>query len=364
MNAGRAPTVAIFADNLNVGGIQKSLVNILGSGVFSGCEVDVFLFSEKCFFDVPALPENVRVVYLKPLPYVCHAVPFGILYRLHKPAPQTLRRQYDVAIDFDSYQNSTALGALQVKARKRVMWIHNDMRIKLREEPKYAFLWKMMRRKLRLYDEFVAVSEGIVEPFRAVSARTDCPVWVIPNLINTQEIFRRCNDAPCARVDETKRNIASMGRLCHQKGFDLLLPDFQKAHETCPDLALWLIGDGPDRAALERQVRALGLQDAVHFTGNLPNPFPMLKKMDAFCLESRYEGQGMVLWEAKALGLELIFPKRLEKYNPDLVGTDDVIGALTRVEKREKQPNDLADYNAKIRASLRALVETPSGKGD
>lgn len=352
----RVPSVAVFADNLNVGGIQKSLVNILGSGVFEGCEVDVFLFSDKCFFQMPELPKNVHIFRLKPLPYLCRAVPFGLLYRFYRPAPELLRRAYDVAIDFDSYQNSTALGALRVNARKRVMWIHNDMSIKLREEPKYAFLWRMMRKKLELYDEFVAVSQGIVESFRSASGRTDCPVHVIPNLIDTGEIFRRRSEEPPMRVDETKRNIASMGRLCHQKGFDLLLPDFQKAHEKCNDLALYLIGDGPDRAALERQVSALGLEEAVHFTGNLSNPFPMLRQMDAFCLESRYEGQGMVLWEAKALGLELVFPKRLEKYNPELSGTEDVVEALTRVQKREKQLDDLSDYNARIRASLRALI--------
>lgn len=214
----------------------------------------------------------------------------------------------------------------------------------------------MMRKKLELYDEFVAVSQGIVESFRSASGRTDCPVHVIPNLIDTGEIFRRRSEEPPMCVDATKRNIASMGRLCHQKGFDLLLPDFQKAHEKCGDLALYLIGDGPDRAALERQVSALGLEGAVHFTGNLSNPFPMLRQMDAFCLESRYEGQGMVLWEAKALGLELVFPKRLEKYNPELSGTENVVEALTRVQKHEKQLDDLSDYNARIRASLRALI--------
>ena len=50
--------------------------------------------------------------------------------------------------------------------------------------------------------------------------------------------------------------------------------------------------------------------------GNQPNPFPYMDRMDGFVLTSRYEGQGMVIWEAKALGLPLYLSKNLEAYNP------------------------------------------------
>lgn len=357
MGTKRSRRVAIFADNLNVGGIQKSLVNILGSGALDGYEADVFLFSKETFFDLSAMGANIHLHFLKPLPYWYRGIPFGILYRLHKPDPEMMRYSYDVAIDFDSYQNATALGALQVRAKKRVMWIHNDMQIKLKEEPKYAFLWRMMRGKYKYYTEFAAVSQGIVEPFRQASGRNDCPVYVIPNLIDTGEIFRRCGEEPQTKVDNAKLNIASMGRLCHQKGFDLMLPDIQKVYAQRQDIACYIIGDGPDRQVLEQQVKDLGLEQVVHFTGNLPNPFPVLKQMDVFCLESRYEGQGMVLWEAKALGLELVFSKRLEKYNPSLTGTEDVVGDLLKAQKRQKTMDDLSDYNGHIQQQLKLLLQ-------
>ena len=348
--------VAIFADNFKVGGIQKSLVNILTSGVLDQCEVDVFLFCEETFFDISAKRPNVHLHFLKPLPYWYRALPFGLLYLFHKPDPAMTRYSYDVAIDFDSYQNATALGALQVKAKKRVMWIHNDMQIKLKEEPKYAFLWWMMRGKYRRYTDFAAVSQGIVEPFRQASGRSDAPVHVIPNLIDTGEIFRRCQEEPGFRVDDSKLNIVSMGRLCHQKGYDLMLPDIRKVYDRRKDIAVYIIGDGPDRDKLRQQTEELGLEKVVHFTGNLPNPFPELRQMDVFCLESRYEGQGMVLWEAKALGLRLVFARRLEKYNPSLTGTDDIVEALVTAQKKEKTWDDLADYNQHILDQLKHLL--------
>ena len=77
--------------------------------------------------------------------------------------------------------------------------------------------------------------------------------------------------------------------------------------------------------------------------------------MDALVLESRYEGQGIVLWEAKALGVPCIFPKRLEKYNPGLSGTDDMIAGLAGAEKNRAVPDPLEEYNGFVRRELTTL---------
>ena len=56
---------------------------------------------------------------------------------------------------------------------------------------------------------------------------------------------------------------------------------------------LYIIGDGPDRAALEAQIADLHLTDKVFLLGNQTNPFCYMQQMDAFVSTSRYEGQGM-----------------------------------------------------------------------
>ena len=53
----------------------------------------------------------------------------------------------------------------------------------------------------------------------------------------------------------------------------------------------------------------------------------------------------MVLWEAKCLGLQLIFPKRLEKYNIYLNGVESVRKALINIEKKEKEHDILRKYH-------------------
>ena len=147
--------IAFFQSDFNVGGIQKSLLNILSDIDYNKCCVDVFIYENGSFFDVPE-HENLRIICLKPYPYLSRAVYFGLLRRLHgRPVSD---REYDVAVDFNSYRSECAVGALSVKAKKRVMFIHNDMRIKLQNEPKYRVLWHFFKGKFKYFDEFCAVS--------------------------------------------------------------------------------------------------------------------------------------------------------------------------------------------------------------
>lgn len=349
--------IAIFSDNLKVGGIQKSLVNVLKSNAFDGYIVDVFLYDNEVFFDVSCIKENVTIHYLKPMPYWTKAIPFGILKLFTTVDKRVLKYQYDVAIDFDSYQNATALGTLNANAKKRVMWVHNDMEQKRKEEPKYNVLWNIMRGKYKYFDEFVAVSEGIVDPFVRCTLADKSQMRVIPNIIDSAEIHSKCEEKSPIEVNEEKLNIVSVGRLCHQKGFDILLNDISKVYKYRKDIKLYILGDGPDKSELEQQAKSLGIKNIVHFLGNIANPFPIIKQMDVFCLESRYEGQGMVFWEAKALGLQLIFPKHLEKYNPQLIGADDVVQELLTVQKKEKNLDVLAEYNNAIIEGWASLIK-------
>lgn len=340
--------VAVFQSDLRVGGIQKALINILNEIDYSDCEVDLYLFDHEKFFDMP-VHEGLNIVYLEPWPFLNRLVYFDVLRRFVKPVTD---KEYDVAVDFNSYRNECSVGASLVRAKKRVMWIHNDVEIKRRDEWKYRVLWHFFRHKYRLFDEFAAVSPGIIDGFRRCSGIYDKPITAIPNHVDTEEIFRKASDPVDFDTDPACYNLCSMGRLCHQKGFDILLDYMAEVVKTRPDMRLYILGDGPDRAKLQHQIDRLGLSAAVKLMGNKPNPFPYLEKMDGFVLTSRYEGQGIVIWEAKALGLELFITKNLEKYNPTIEGREDLVAALRGARRQEKVRDDLAEYNRKIGESL------------
>lgn len=346
--------IAIFQCDFNVGGIQKALLNILNDIDYTRCEVDVFVYDDKVFFDLPK-HDNLNIVFCKPYPFLNRIVYFNLLRRIVKK-PKT-DKVYDIAIDFNSYRNECAVGALSVPAKKRVMWIHNDVEIKKRNEIKYRVLWHFFKSKLKEYDEFAAVSPGIIDGFRRVSGIYDRKITAIPNHIDTEEIFRKAAQPVDFRVDPANYNLCTMGRICHQKGFDILMNYMVKVHAARPDIHLYLLGDGPDREKLKDQIARLDLGDTVTLLGNQPNPFPYVDQMDGFVLTSRYEGQGLVIWEAKTLGLELFITDNLEKYNPGISGYRDVTAALIGAKRKEKVRDDLREYNEAIRRSLDELLE-------
>ncbi len=345
--------IAIFQSDLRVGGIQKALVNILGEIDYSECEVDLYLFDEERFFELPG-NENLHVIYLKPWPFFNRLVYFDILRRTAKPVTD---KEYDVAVDFNSYRNECSVGAVLVKAKKRVMWIHNDVEIKRRNEWKYRVLWHFFRRKYRFFDEFAAVSPGIIDGFRRCSGIYDKTIIPIPNKVDTGEIFRKRMEPVDFRVDSACYNLCTVGRICHQKGFDILVGYMAEVVRARPDMRLYIIGDGPDRDKLTAQITSLGLDGCVKLLGNKPNPFPYMDKMDGFALTSRYEGQGIVIWEAKTLGLEIFITDNLVKYNPSIRGYTDIVEALKGARRREKHDDDLAAYNDETGRSLKKVFE-------
>ncbi len=97
--------------------------------------------------------------------------------------------------------------------------------------------------------------------------------------------------------------LGSVGRLALIKGPDRLLGVLPAIIRQLPSAHLLLVGDGPERAALEAQAGALGVADRVRFTGFQADPAPYLRAMDVFVMPSRSEGLSMSLLEAMAAGV-------------------------------------------------------------
>ncbi len=347
--------IAFFQNELTVGGIQKSLLNLLSNFDYDNFDVDLYLFDDNNYWE-SELPKELNIKYLKPVSKLLSFLPFDVAKMFITPDFGDCG-EYDVAIDFNSYQNCCAAGAIKIPAKKRVMWIHNDVGIKLKNEWKYKILWTLFKGKFKYYDEFVAVSDALIEPFRKESGVADKKITPIQNYISIKEIKDKLTREPeDLTVDESCMNFVALGRLCHQKGYDIMIDYFAKALESRKDLRLYIIGDGEDKDAVCEQIERLSLTDKVFLLGNQQNPFCYMKHMDAFISTSRYEGQGMNIMEAMVVGLPLYCTKNLEKYVPGLIGKENMVDALIASEKAEKKPDDLIKYNTEILQSVYALA--------
>lgn len=348
--------IAFFQDNLDVGGIQKSLVNLLRNFDYEHFQVDLYLSDRRAFWEVE-FPPQLNIKYLKHIPRIYSFIPFDTA-RTMVSLDFGDCGEYDLAVDFNSYQFSCALGALTVPARRRVMWIHNNVSVKLENEWKYRVLWHNFKDKFKYYDSFVGVSQGVIEPFMASSGIFDpAKFTVIQNTIDTAEIYSKAREETDFAPDPNKLNFVAIGRLCHQKGYDLMLAAFAGASRRRDDLHLYIIGDGDKRFFLEYQRDSLGLTDKVTFLGQQINPFRYMDKMDAFISTSRYEGQPLNVMEAKALGLPLYCTKNLEKYSEGLEGYEDIVSAIVSARRVPKKRDDLHEYNGEIIRRIKRLSE-------
>jgi glycosyltransferase involved in cell wall biosynthesis len=100
---------------------------------------------------------------------------------------------------------------------------------------------------------------------------------------------------------KTPGRVAAAGRLVADKGMAEVLEAFARVQRELPSASLCLIGDGPERAALERRARALGLR-GVEFTGYLPHRevFERLCAAEVFLFLSWSEHLPNVVKEAMA----------------------------------------------------------------
>ncbi|HLO69040.1 MAG TPA: glycosyltransferase family 4 protein [Holophaga sp.] len=123
-------------------------------------------------------------------------------------------------------------------------------------------------------------------------------IHVIPN-----PVLPPGPDLPAA---ETRPRIIGAGRLTSYKGFDLLLEAFARVANRHPEWRLDLLGEGPERSALEAQARELGLGGRVRLMGNRSDITAQMRGADIFVLSSRAEGFPNVLCEAMAAGVAVV----------------------------------------------------------
>lgn len=102
--------------------------------------------------------------------------------------------------------------------------------------------------------------------------------------------------------------IISVGRLVPWKGFSALVETMPEILKDVPRACLLIVGEGPERATLERKINELHLDKAVTLLGKKPQQelFEYVKASDVFVLNTAYEGFSHQLLEVMALGTPVV----------------------------------------------------------
>jgi len=187
----------------------------------------------------------------------------------------------------------------------------------------------LIKYSLKKADHVISVCEALKTKMIDLGITSD-KISVIPNGVDLN-LFSPI-DKKIARqklsIFDDKKTILSVGSLIQVKGFDLLLEAVADIVKKNPDILLYIIGDGPYRPKLERQIKKQNLGDIIKLMGVCPNKELKLwySAADVFCLASSREGWPNVLMEALACGTPVVATNVWG--TPEIIKCDDV-GFLT-----------------------------------
>ena len=102
------------------------------------------------------------------------------------------------------------------------------------------------------------------------------------------------------------KKVLAIGRLCPQKGFDMLVDIWNVVCKNIEGWELNIYGDGPDYAALDSKIKQYSLHKTIHMYPATTNIQSVYLNSSIFCFPSRYEGFSMALMEAMSYGLPAI----------------------------------------------------------
>lgn len=193
------------------------------------------------------------------------------------------------------------------KKTKKIAWIHNDIE-KVFGKDRKSKIKKIYDK--HIYDQFeklIFVSQDNKEKFQKVYPNIlKEKLDVIYNYIDAQNVRKKAKEEKENLFKENIFSFVSVARLVEQKAIDRFVNIHAKLIQEGLMHMVYIIGEGPQRKELEKQIQQLGVEDTFLLLGKKENPYPYIQQANIFCLLSYYEGYGMVLEEAKILGKDII----------------------------------------------------------
>lgn len=186
---------------------------------------------------------------------------------------------------------------------------------------------------VRLYmksiDGVVAPSKRVLDTLR--SYHVTAPIRVIPTGINLRVYRQRDSKAQRLRLRQKYGYQAetpvllSLSRLAYEKNIHALIAAMPDIIAQKPTAQLLIVGDGPARQTLERQVRQLKLTNHIQFAGEINNDqvYHYYQMANVFVSASDSESQGLTYDEALASDLPIVVMR--SKYTDELID-DPAIG--------------------------------------
>lgn len=328
--------ILICSHTLNIGGAERSLIDLLNCIDYEKYDVDLFLYRHigewmseipnqvnlldeveeysclyKSFSEIHtfggykvflgrAVGKYLSIAYSKRKKFPQSFVGIEYSHKYTKPfmpkiCPET---EYDMAISFliPHYFVTD-----KVRAKVKVAWIHTDysnenFNVNIKSELK---MWNK-------YDKIAAVSDECAVGFLSKFPQLEDKIIKVENCLSVEAVSRKSEEYIPQEFAKDSINILSVGRYSMEKNFDNVPEICSIIRDNGFNVKWFLLGYGSCEQIIRDKIKKFGMEDYVILLGKRDNPYPYIKNCDLYIQPSRYEGKCVSVREAQMLNKPVI----------------------------------------------------------
>lgn len=208
-----------------------------------------------------------------------------------------IKEKYDIAI---SYLWPHHFVNEKIDAKVKIAWIHTDYSMVYIDKEEDFKVWNK-------YDYIFAVSEECRTSFLKKYPKLLKKVLVLEN-ITSPEFIRENAKEKISEIKENKDfNIVTVARLSYAKGIDNAVKALKVLHDKGYTNIKWfIVGYGENEEQIKSLIEELNLKESFVLLGKKLNPYPYIKRCDLYVQPSLYEGKAVTVTEAQILGKPII----------------------------------------------------------
>ena len=317
--------ILISSFDMEVGGVERSLISMLNNFDYENNNVDLMLYSHSGEF-MNLLPKKTNLLkenkkyktfrmsiidilknkeiliaitrlYSKFKSKLSKSEENGYkqmqyIWKYSLPFLPKIKKEYDVAI---SYLWPHYFIADKVCAKTKIAWIHTD----------YSKIDTNINLDLKMWNKFdyiVSISDEVTKSFVSKYPTLEKKIILIENITSPKFVEEMSIKNQDEIIKEDGFNILSVGRFSYAKGFDNAIKAMKIIKDSnINDIKWYLIGYGPDENMLKDLIKENSLEENFIILGKKTNPYPYMKACDLYVQPSRYEGKAVTVTEAQIL---------------------------------------------------------------
>ena len=295
------------AYSLDVGGIEKALVNLVNVLQNRGYDITVVLERKQGIF-LNELNKNIKLIEYTPsekknlivrkITNFIHRIQFIIKYK----------NKYDFSAAFATY-SKPSIFVSKVASKNNTLWGHADyLTLFDNDRQKVKDFFKSI--KVEQFKNIIFVSEEGKNSFLDIFPQMKEKTIECNNIVNNKEILKLSEEEIEIKKDNKCFTFLNVGRHDEkQKKLTRIIEAVQKLKQDDLNFKVLFVGDGKDNTLYRKMVKDKKLENNIIFVGPQKNPYPYFKISDCVILTSDYEGYPVVFLESFILNKPIITTK-------------------------------------------------------